>query len=175
MRRLRLLALLLPLVVHSTFAAPTSMAPEFTHREPATWLNSAPLSLRELRGKVVLIEFWTFDCINCLRSTAWVKQIAAHEANAGLVVVGVHTPELPQEKVPANVAAAVKRLGIAYPVMIDGDYSYWNALRNQYWPAFFLVDRGGRLHAGAIGEMHVGETRAKAFEARIQALLEDRE
>jgi len=147
-------------------------APELTHRDTASWLNSAPLSLADLRGKVVLVEFWTFDCINCLRSLDWMTQMAARGRNSDLVVLGVHTPELPREKVPANVAAAVKRLGIDYPVMIDADYSYWKALGNQYWPAFFLIDRNGRLHDGAIGEMHVGEARAKAFEDRIQALLD---
>ena len=146
-------------------------APEFTHRESAAWLNSPPLQLSALRGKVVLVEFWTFDCINCLRSLPWMKSTALAHRGDDLVIVSVHTPELPQEKVPANVAKAVQRLQIPYPVMIDADYSYWNALHNHYWPAFYLIDRDGRIRGGTAGELHVGDARARAFEAQIEALL----
>jgi thiol-disulfide isomerase/thioredoxin len=151
-------------------AAPT-VAPAFTHTGAQEWINSAPLTLEKLRGKVVLVEFWTFDCINCLRSGDWVKRVAKEKAGAGLVVVGVHTPELPQERDLANVRTAVTRLGITYPVMFDGDYSYWNAMGNQYWPAFYLIDAQGRVQGSAIGEMHVGETRALKLESAIDALL----
>jgi thiol-disulfide isomerase/thioredoxin len=152
-------------------AAVPARAPAFTHTQASEWINSEPLDLEKLRGKVVLVEFWTFECINCLRSSEWVKKIAAEKGADGLTVIGVHTPELPQERVVANVRAAVKRLGITYPVMIDGDFSYWNAMRNRYWPAFYLIDRQGKLRAQAIGEMHVGEERARAFEAKIEALI----
>lgn len=151
--------------------ATAGQAPEFTHTAAGDWVNSAPLTVKQLRGKVVLVEFWTFDCVNCLRSMAWIQAIAEREAAAGLVVVGVHTPELPQERVPDNVRAAVRRLGVRYPVMLDGDYSYWNALHNRYWPAFFLVDRDGRLQGSAVGEMHLNERGAQQFEARIRELL----
>jgi thiol-disulfide isomerase/thioredoxin len=146
-------------------------APEFTHALPADWLNSAPLALRELRGRVVLIEFWAFECVNCLNTRAWVEKIAQDKAAAGLVVVAVHTPELRAERSSDNVRAAVTRLGIHYPVMIDGDYSYSNALGNQYWPAFFLVGRDGLIHGRAIGELHVGEPSAHPVEALIDQLL----
>ena len=146
-------------------------APEFTHRESADWLNSTPLQLAALRGKVVLVEFWAFECVNCLNSRAWVESIAKTKAAAGLVVVAVHTPELRAERSPDNVRAAVARLGIHYPVMIDGDYSYWNALRNQYWPAFYLIGRDGLVHGRAIGELHVGDGSARPVEALIDQLL----
>lgn len=116
---------------------------EFTHSGAADWVNSAPLTLAQLRGKVVLVEFWAFACVNCLESKAWVQSVAARDAGAGLIVVAVHTPELAQEKSAGNVRDAVARLGIRYPVMIDSDSSYWNALHNQYWPAFYVIGRDG--------------------------------
>jgi thiol-disulfide isomerase/thioredoxin len=146
-------------------------APEFTHRAPADWLNSAPLELGRLRGKVVLVEFWAFECVNCLNSKAWVESQAQAKADAGLVVVAVHTPELRDERSPDNVRAAVAQLGIHYPVMIDGDYSYWNALGNQYWPAFYVIGRDGLVHGRAIGELHVGDGSARSVETLIDQLL----
>lgn len=173
----RCLSLLLTLGLAGALAraapADPPRAPEFTHREAAAWINTAPLTLAALRGKVVLVEFWTFDCINCLRSLPWMKATLQKYARDDLVIVGVHTPELAEEKVPANVAKAVQRLQIPYPVMIDADYSYWNALRNRYWPAFYLVDREGKLRGGAAGELHVNDARARAFEAQIDALLSE--
>ena len=146
-------------------------APEFTHMQAADWLNSAPLTLARLRGKVVLVEVWAFECVNCLNSKAWVEAVAQSKAAAGLVVVAVHTPELSAERSPDDVRAAVARLGIHYPVMMDGDYSYWNALGNQYWPAFYLIGRDGLIHARAIGELHVGDGSARPLEALIDQLL----
>lgn len=145
--------------------------PEFTHRAPADWINSAPLTVAGLRGKAVLVEFWTFDCINCLRTVPWVRATEARYRAQGLVVVAVHTPELPQERLPANVRAAVKRLGIEVPVMIDGDFSYWKALGNQYWPAVHLYDRAGRHVLTEIGELHPGTPRARRVEVAIEQAL----
>jgi thiol-disulfide isomerase/thioredoxin len=119
-----LAALLLALIgCGGTVPAMATDAPEFTHRAPADWINSAPLTLASLRGSVVLVEFWTFDCYNCRNTLPWLKAIHDEYGPRGLTVVSVHTPELEQERVPANVQAAVKKLGITYPVMIDGDYS----------------------------------------------------
>ena len=146
-------------------------APEFTHSTPAEWLNSAPLTLAQLRGKVVLVEFWAFECSNCLASRAWVEKVAHDDAAAGLVVVAVHTPELRDERSSDNVRAAVAHLAIDYPVMIDGDYSYWNALHNQYWPAFYLIGRDGLIHGRAIGELHVDDGSGRAVEALLARLL----
>lgn len=146
-------------------------APEFTHRGAAEWLNSAPLTLHSLRGEVVLIEFWTFDCSNCRNTLPWLKAVHAEYAAQGLKIVSVHTPELPQERVPDNVRAAVKELGVTYPVMLDEDSSYWRALQNRYWPAFYLVDRDGRIALAAFGELHRGTARGDQMEARIRELL----
>lgn len=146
-------------------------APEFTHTAPAEWINSAPLTLAGLRGEVVLVEFWTFDCYNCRNTLPWLKTIHASYGPQGLKIVSVHTPELPQERDVNNVRAAVKELGIEYPVMIDGDFSYWRALNNRYWPAFYLVDRDGRIALAAFGELHRGTKRGDAMESRIRDLL----
>ena len=159
------------LAVACARGAPPSVAPEFTHARTEEWINSAPLRLAGLRGKVVLVEFWAFECVNCLNSRAWVEAVARDKSAAGLVVVSVHTPELREERSPENVRAAVARLGIRYPVMMDGDYSYWKALHNQYWPAFYLIGRDGLLYGSAIGELHVGEAPAKQVEAAIDQLL----
>jgi thiol-disulfide isomerase/thioredoxin len=152
-------------------AAPPGSIPEFTHTQATEWINSRPLSIAGLRVKVVLVEFWAFDCINCLHSAAWVRAVADQQATAGLVVIGVHTPELPQERLTANVREAVRRLEIRYPVMIDGDFSYWNAMHNRYWPAFYVIGPDGRVRAQAIGEMRVGESNALQLESTIKQLL----
>jgi thiol-disulfide isomerase/thioredoxin len=145
--------------------------PEFTHRAAADWLNSAPLQLADLRGQVLLVEFWTFDCINCRNTLPWLKAIHDEYAAHGLRVISVHTPELPQERDPDNVRAAVEELGVTYPVMIDEDFSYWRALNNRYWPAFYLVGRDGHIADTAIGELHKGHRRGDEMEAAIRKLL----
>jgi thiol-disulfide isomerase/thioredoxin len=165
------LAVLSLLGCGGSFTAMSANAPEFTHREAAEWINSPPLTLQGLRGDVVLIEFWTFDCYNCRNTLPWLKSIHAEYASQGLKVVSVHTPELPQERVPENVRAAVKELGIGYPVMIDEDSSYWRALNNRYWPAFYLVNRDGSIALAAFGELHRGTQRGDRMEARIRELL----
>ncbi len=169
-----LLGSMAALVLKSASAAAPPTLPEFTHHGQADWVNSAPLSAAELRGKVVLIEFWAFDCINCLHSAPFVESMAAKHAPAGLVVIGVHTPELPEEKAPANVRDAVKRLAIKYPVMIDGDYSFWKAMDNRYWPAFYVIGADGRIRAQDIGEMHIGDSAALRLESTITQLLASR-
>jgi cytochrome c biogenesis protein CcdA/thiol-disulfide isomerase/thioredoxin len=130
------------------------------------WINSDPLTLRKLRGKVVLVDFWTYSCINCLRTLPHVKAWYRTYRNRGLVVLGVHTPEFAFEHVPGNVEGAVQRLGIRYPVALDNDYATWNAFQNQYWPAKYLIDRQGHLRYYHPGEGEYDET-----EARIRTLL----
>jgi thiol-disulfide isomerase/thioredoxin len=167
-----LAAVLLILACAASVAATPGKAPEFTHTASSEWINSAPLKLSSLRGSVLLIEFWAFDCSNCRNTLPWLEAVYAEYGTRGLKIVGVHTPELKQEYVPANVRKAVKDLGISYPVMIDGDYSYWGALNNRYWPAFYLVDRRGRIVQTGIGELHRGEARGDAMEAAIREQLE---
>jgi thiol-disulfide isomerase/thioredoxin len=132
------------------------------------WLNSAPLSPKSLRGKVVLINFWTYSCINSLRPLPFLKAWAAKYREAGLVVIGVHTPEFTFEKQRVNVSRAVKDLNIAYPVAIDSTYGVWRAFNNEYWPAFYFVDGKGRIGAHRFGEGDYAE-----FERIIQALLKE--
>jgi cytochrome c biogenesis protein CcdA/thiol-disulfide isomerase/thioredoxin len=130
------------------------------------WINSKPLTLRQLRGKVVLIDFWTYSCINCLRTLPHVKAWYQTYRKRGLVVLGIHTPEFAFEHVPANVDGAVRRLGIRYPVALDNGFHTWNAFQNQYWPAKYLIDRSGHLRY-----YHFGEGEYDTTESRIRALL----
>jgi thiol-disulfide isomerase/thioredoxin len=171
MRTLYTFVLLTLSACGGSLSAMAADAPEFTHHASADWINSPPLTLSALRGQVVLIEFWTFDCYNCRNTLPWMKAIHARYADQGLKVVSVHTPELAQERVPENVRAAVQEQGIAYPVMIDGDFSYWRALGNRYWPAFYLVGRDGRIVTTAIGELHEKQRNGDLMEAEIRRLL----
>jgi len=132
------------------------------------WINAAPLTLEALRGKVVLVDFWTYSCINCLRTLPYVKAWAAKYREAGLVVVGVHTPEFDFEKVPANVRQATRDLGIDYPVALDSNFTIWNAWHNRAWPALYFVDAQGRLRHQQYGEGHYEE-----LEQLIQSLLRE--
>ncbi|MEO8577721.1 MAG: cytochrome c biogenesis protein DipZ, partial [Gemmatimonadales bacterium] len=125
-------------------------APDFDGGGP--WINSSGLKLADLRGKVVMVEFWTFACYNCLNALPHVKALEAKYRDAGLVVIGVHTPELPHEKIEANVRSQVKSLGIVYPVVIDNGYKIWNSFHNQYWPAAYFIDASGRIRYHHFGE-----------------------
>jgi len=116
------------------------------------WFNSRPLTAKNLKGKVVVIDFWTYSCINCLRSIPYVKAWDERYRKDGLVVIGVHAPEFAFEHDPANVAKAVKDLGITYPVVMDNDWKLWRALNNNYWPAHYFVDAQGRVRYHHFGE-----------------------
>jgi thiol-disulfide isomerase/thioredoxin len=116
------------------------------------WLNSAPLTPAGLRGKIVLVNFWTYTCINWLRQLPYVRAWAGKYAEHGLVVIGVHTPEFSFEHEPANVRQAVQEMGITYPVAIDSDYAVWRAFANHYWPALYVADAQGRTRHHRFGE-----------------------
>ncbi|MBN8758147.1 MULTISPECIES: cytochrome c biogenesis protein DipZ [Variovorax] len=116
------------------------------------WINSPPLTAESLRGKVVLVDFWTYSCINCLRTLPYVRAWADKYKDAGLVVLGVHAPEFAFEKLPANVRKATKDLGIGFPVAVDSNYAIWRAFGNQYWPALYFVDAQGRIRHHQFGE-----------------------
>ena len=150
--------------VEPTHSAPAPIAPEF--KGINRWINSAPLTMSQLRGKVVLVEFWTYSCINCIRVMPYVSQWHERYKEQGLVVVGVHTPENAFEKLPDNVLAAVKRFGIEYPVAEDNGYQTWNAYNNRFWPALYLID-----HEGRVAYHHYGEGAYAETEATIQQLL----
>jgi cytochrome c biogenesis protein CcdA/thiol-disulfide isomerase/thioredoxin len=132
------------------------------------WLNSPPLTSQSLRGKVVLIDFWTYSCINCLRALPYVEGWAAKYKDAGLVVIGVHTPEFAFEKERTNVEKAVRDLKIDYPVAIDSNYKIWQAFNNEYWPAHYFIDGKGRIRYHHFGEGQYGES-----ERVIQELLKE--
>jgi cytochrome c biogenesis protein CcdA/thiol-disulfide isomerase/thioredoxin len=132
------------------------------------WINSPPLTTSSLKGKVVLVDFWTYSCINCLRTVPYVEAWAQKYKDAGLVVIGVHTPEFAFERDQANVEKAVKDLGITYPVAIDSNDTIWQAFSNSYWPAEYLVNAHG-----VIADTHFGEGDYATSEQNIQKLLRD--
>jgi cytochrome c biogenesis protein CcdA/thiol-disulfide isomerase/thioredoxin len=133
------------------------------------WLNSRPLTLTSLRGKVVLIDFWTYSCINCLRTLPYVERWYETYRRAGLVVVGVHTPEFAFEHVPSNVERAVRSQGLTYPVALDNGYGTWSAWGNRYWPAKYFVDRRGHVRYA-----HFGEGEYEKTENVIRTLLAEK-
>jgi cytochrome c biogenesis protein CcdA/thiol-disulfide isomerase/thioredoxin len=144
-------------------------APDFTGNQ--RWFNTPggqPLSLQRLRGKVVLVDFWTYTCINCLRTLPYLEAWDARYRSDGLVIVGVHSPEFPFEKDAGNVAAAIKREGIRYPVAQDNDLATWNAWGNEYWPADYLIDARGQVR-----DAHFGEGAYDKTEMAIRALLKE--
>jgi cytochrome c biogenesis protein CcdA/thiol-disulfide isomerase/thioredoxin len=122
------------------------------------WLNSAPLTAEALRGKVVVVDFWTYSCINCLRALPFVQSWYAKYKDHGLVVIGVHAPEFAFEKDAANVRRAVADLKIDYPVALDNDYAIWQAFNNQYWPAHYFIDATGQIRAHHFGEGNYDES-----------------
>jgi len=167
------LGLLVSAAVVSLAVPPDSAdAPAGVHKdEPAfrdidAWINSGPLELDKLRGKVVLVDFWTYSCVNCLNHLPYVKSWHEKYKDQGLVVVGVHTPEYAYEKSPANVRAAVAKLKIPYAVAQDNDYGTWNAFDNHFWPAIYLIDAQGRVVYS-----HFGEGRYAQTEEKIRQLL----
>lgn len=167
------LALLLLLPRPPAASSEARPLPEFTHQAPADWLNSPPLTVDSLEGKVLLIDFWTFECWNCYRSFPWLNSLEASLADEDFQVIGVHSPESDRERDRDRVAAKVQEFGLQHPIMIDNDFSYWNALDNRYWPAFYLVDRRGNIRYGFIGETHPGSRQATTIEQRIQELLDE--
>jgi cytochrome c biogenesis protein CcdA/thiol-disulfide isomerase/thioredoxin len=134
----------------------------------AVWLNSPPLTRDQLWGKVVLVDIWTYSCINCVRTLPHVRAWAKKYKNHGLVVIGVHSPEFPFERDLGNVREATRKLGVTYPVVIDNDFAIWKAFNNTYWPAFYFIDTQGRIRA-----THFGEGAYAKSEQTIQQLLRE--
>ncbi len=132
------------------------------------WINSPPLTLESLRGKVVLVDFWTYSCINCLRTLPYIKAWNEKYKDSGLVIIGVHTPEFPFEKDETNVRKAVKDLGLVYPVPMDNDYKIWRSFNNEYWPADYFIDATGKIRFH-----HFGEGGYEESEGWIRTLLEE--
>jgi thiol-disulfide isomerase/thioredoxin len=170
-----LIGALRPAKPAAVFAASSSEHPALDDQGPlpdlsgaVAWLNSPPLSNKSLKGKVVLVDFWTYSCINCLRALPYVEGWSAKYKDAGLVVIGVHTPEFAFEKERANVEKAVRDLKVNYPVAIDSDYKLWQAFNNEYWPAHYFIDGKGRIRYHHFGEGEYAES-----ERVIQELLKE--
>ncbi len=142
--------ILTPTAQPREFTAAASLLPEFQGIQQ--WLNSAPLTRQDLKGSVVLIQFWTLGCINCQRTLPYITRWHQQYAQQGLKVIGVHTPEFPFERKVSNIQAAMKRHGITYPVAVDNNFQTWQAYRNEYWPHLFLADRQGLIRYDHIGE-----------------------
>ena len=130
------------------------------------WLNSNPLTLKDLRGKVILVDFWTYSCINCIRTLPYVTGWYEKYKDQGLVIIGVHTPEFEFEKVTENVKTAIKRHNITYPIAQDNNFITWNAYSNRYWPAEYLIDKEGNIRY-----THFGEGNYDITENTIRKLL----
>lgn len=139
-------------------------APEFTGLE--NWINSKPLTVEGLKGKVTLVDFWTYSCINCIRTQPYLKAWYDTYKDSGLEIVGVHAPEFAFERNPQNVAEAAKKADLKYPIALDNDFATWNAFQNQYWPASYLIDKEGNIR-----RVHNGEGEYKETEMAIRQLL----
>lgn len=162
----RLLAAGLALMLAATAHFASAEAPLNSLASAGAWLNSPPLAAEQLRGKVVLVDFWTYSCINCLRTLPYLNAWAQKYGPQGLVVIGVHAPEFAFEKQHDNVRRAVERLKLGYPIAIDSDFKVWRAFGNQAWPTFHVVDARGRVRHQQVGEGGYEET-----ERLIQKLL----
>lgn len=171
-RILSSISLLLVALLGSTAAWAGLKAPEFPPGPAERWLNSPPLSLEALRGKPVLLEFWTFGCMSCRRSIPWVQSLEKSQAGK-LQIIGIHTPEFPHEASREAVAAKLKAFEIRHPTYLDNDFQYWNAMGNRYWPAFYLLDGEGRIQGAWAGEVSEGSPRALEIEKRILQLHGD--
>jgi thiol-disulfide isomerase/thioredoxin len=130
------------------------------------WLNSAPLTREALRGKVVVVDFWTYSCINCLRALPYTNAWYRHYKDSGLVLIGVHSPEFAFEKNPDNVRAAIQKFGIEYPVALDNDFAIWKSFNNRFWPAHYFIDADGNIRGH-----HFGEGKYARSERTIRKLL----
>ena len=158
------------LVAGGTLSNPFPAA-EFTHEKPDEWINSSPLSISDLKGEVILIDFWTFDCWNCYRSFPWLTKLESALSGEKFRIIGIHTPEFEHEKIRASIEIKANEFGLHHPIMIDNDFSYWKAMQNRYWPAFYLLDKKGMVRAMFFGETHEGDEQASRIEKVIRKLL----
>ena len=161
----------MPASISITLSEPPKTLPQFHTQKETDWINSSPLQVEDLRGKVVLIDFWTYGCWNCYRSFPWLNAMEARLKDEDFIVIGVHTPEFDHERDSQRVLEKVKEFGLHHPVVLDNDHLYWRAMRNRYWPAFYVVDKQGYIQHHFVGETHEGSQRAKAIEQAVLKLL----
>ena len=167
------LTLLVSAIVYAAKINPPATMPEFTQVDEVAWFNSKPLRSEDLRGKVVLIDVWTYGCWNCYNSFPWLRGVEEKFADQDFTVIGIHTPEFDREKERENVLKKIDEFELHHPVMMDNDKAYWRALRNRYWPAYYIVDKKGNIRDAFIGETHEGDRRAKKIEKLISKLLKE--
>jgi thiol-disulfide isomerase/thioredoxin len=162
------------ILLAAIFLGTSGIRKEFTQKmKPSlsgatSWINTRPLTLADLRGKVVLIDFWTYTCINWRRTLPYVREWASKYKDQGLVVIGVHTPEFSFEQKPENVSRAIKEMNIGYPIAMDNNFEIWQSFENQYWPALYLIDAKGQVRYKKFGEGDYTES-----ELMIQQLLKE--
>ena len=158
--------LLLPAILATTMGTPAKTSELDSLGSATEWINSPPLTAEALRGKVVLVQFWTYSCVNWIRTLPYARAWERKYRDQGLVVIGVHSPEFGFEKDLANVREAAKRFGVGYPIAVDNEFAVWRGFDNRYWPALYLIDGRGRIRHRHFGEGGYAET-----ERAIQALL----
>ncbi|MBI1796987.1 MAG: redoxin domain-containing protein [Candidatus Eisenbacteria bacterium] len=172
-------ALLLAVAAPAPAAYGADDAPAVARKAPriwgAHWFNSKPLMPADLAGRVTIVEFWAFECINCRRTLPAMRALyERYRADSSVVIVGIHTPELPIERDTEAVHRAVDSLGVRYPVVLDPGYVNWRAFDNQYWPALYLIDRHGVIRDVHIGELHEGTDAWKSVLERIETLRREK-
>ncbi len=145
--------------------------PEFTQEDAQQWINSNPLKTDDLKGKVVLVDIWTYGCWNCYRSIPWLNSLEGKFGHDEFIIVGIHTPEFDHEAEREKVVDKCEEFKITHPVMLDNDFAYWQALKNRYWPTFYVADKNGVVRGVFIGETHQGDKRAKDVEKLIVRLM----
>jgi len=148
-------------------------APEFPIVDKAKWLNSSPLKMNDLRGKVVMLDVWTFMCWNCTNSIPWVREMQKRFEKKAFLIVGIHSPEFEHEKDLKAVKAAVEKHKLTSPQLIDNEHKYWRALNNRYWPAFYLIDKKGYIRHVAVGEVHIDDRRDRGIQQIVEKLLNE--
>jgi thiol-disulfide isomerase/thioredoxin len=145
--------------------------PEFTQQDAQRWINSSPLKTADLKGKVVLVDIWTYGCWNCYRSIPWLNSLEEKFGHDKFTIVGIHTPEFDHETEREKIIEKCEEFKVTHPVMMDNDFAYWKALRNRYWPTFYVADKNGIVQGVFIGETHEGDKRAKDVEKLITKLI----
>ncbi|MFK8027060.1 MAG: redoxin family protein [Gammaproteobacteria bacterium] len=145
--------------------------PKFTQQDAQRWINSSPLKTEDLKGKVVLLDIWTYGCWNCYRSIPWLNSLEKKFGHDDFIIVGIHTPEFDHETEREKVIEKCEEFKVTHPVMMDNDFAYWKALRNRYWPTFYVADKHGVVKGVYIGETHEGDKRAHQVENLIAKLI----
>lgn len=146
-------------------------APPFDADPDWFWINTEPLRWSDLRGNVVMLMVWNYNCENCIRSLPWVESLRRSYGDQGFRVIAVHTPEFEAQRERKAIVAAVEQLGLKIPVLLDNQFHYWRALENRYWPSFYLVDRNGMLSERFVGETQIGDDGDKLIRSAIEPLL----